>query len=195
MSIKDWIPLFQSALWPICVIAVVCVFRNQLQRILTEISDRIKSGDTLEASPKGLKLSRNGPEIDDSQDTNVSATENPPEELLDEEIRRAHAPTHLSIAYSATRAPDLDKHRYKYFRLRFWIESNDAAVLNRVESVTYFLHPTFRNPVRTVKSNNSQFTLKTVAWGEFNLKAIVRFADQRAPVELEKYIAFEPATL
>ena len=44
---------------------------------------------------------------------------------------------------------------------------------DRVASVTYFLHPTFSNPIHEVSDKSSKFKLSGSGWGEFNIKAEV----------------------
>lgn len=49
-----------------------------------------------------------------------------------------------------------------------WLEGED---LSQVESVEYFLHPTFKNPQRLVTDASSQFRLESNGWGEFSIHA------------------------
>ena len=49
--------------------------------------------------------------------------------------------------------------------------------LDTVKSVEYILHPTFENPVRTVRNRSSGFKMDTNGWGTFPLKAIVHLND------------------
>ena len=59
-----------------------------------------------------------------------------------------------------------------YWKWWVWIEG-PTSELDQVESVTYNLHPTFPNPVRTVNSREDKFRLKTAGWGTFTLYANV----------------------
>jgi len=56
-----------------------------------------------------------------------------------------------------------------------WVESVDggAAALERIESVTYVLHPTFPDPVRSITDRASKFRLQSEGWGEFAIEARV----------------------
>jgi hypothetical protein len=190
---KDWIPLLQSLVWPLFVTLVVLQFKAQLKRIFSEVTERIRKGDTLEASATGLKLSRAGPEIDDSTVTNPESWENPTDQFLEEELKRAVSPSEIYVTHTAKRAPDLDKKGYAFYRLRIWVDSDDRTNLDPIESVTYLLHPTFKNPTRTIRDRRTLFELNTAAWGEFELKALVRFKDGRRPLELKHYITLEPS--
>src|SRR5712692_10614411 len=51
-----------------------------------------------------------------------------------------------------------------------WLDGTDAE-LDDVESVTYFLHPTFIKPVRLVTDRASGFRLNSSGWGEFTIRA------------------------
>jgi transcription initiation factor IIF auxiliary subunit len=62
---------------------------------------------------------------------------------------------------------------YEYIgddRWNWWvrIDATDAE-LDRINHVVYTLHPTFSNPVRTVKSRSNRFELRSAGWGVFKL--------------------------
>ena len=50
-------------------------------------------------------------------------------------------------------------------------------VLEKIDHVTYFLHPTFPDPVRTVSDPSTGFALETKGWGEFKIGAKIQFKD------------------
>jgi transcription initiation factor IIF auxiliary subunit len=45
--------------------------------------------------------------------------------------------------------------------------------LDGIDFVEYTLHPTFRDPVRTIKTRHNGFRLKTEGWGVFPIYARV----------------------
>jgi len=51
-----------------------------------------------------------------------------------------------------------------------WLEGEDHE-LDQIKSVEYILHPTFRNPNRTITDRNSSFRLDSNGWGEFMIHA------------------------
>lgn len=51
-----------------------------------------------------------------------------------------------------------------------WLEG-PAKELSKVASVTYFLHPTFKNPIQYVADKESKFKLSGSGWGQFNITA------------------------
>lgn len=53
---NDWIPLFQTLVWPLVVVGVVLWLRRPLVAIADAIEERVKGGERFEAGPSGLKL-------------------------------------------------------------------------------------------------------------------------------------------
>lgn len=62
--------------------------------------------------------------------------------------------------------------------------------LARVTLVEYVLHPTFKNPRRTVTDPANGFEMKTNGWGTFMLRAFVTMNDGDR-IKLEHYIVLE----
>lgn len=56
-----------------------------------------------------------------------------------------------------------------YWDWSVWIESDDESELSKISSVTYHLHNTFPNPVRSIKNRRSKFRLNTAGWGTFTI--------------------------
>jgi len=190
--VRDWIPLIQTCVWPV-FISILCIcFRKELKQIVADASKRFKDDD-VEIGLSGVKLTRVKPgyEINDSQITNSNSVEGK-ENLIIEETQDAEnffskETDDIYLLHSFKRAPDLDKDGMKYFRLSFTIDCDDLKALDRVKWVTYFLHPTFKNPIRVVDDRQTNFRLDTAAWGEFLLKAKVHFADGTF-LELKRYV-------
>jgi transcription initiation factor IIF auxiliary subunit len=53
-----------------------------------------------------------------------------------------------------------------------WLEGSPQE-LDRIDHVVYRLHPTFPNPVRTVRDRASKFRLDAIGWGVFTIRAQV----------------------
>jgi transcription initiation factor IIF auxiliary subunit len=53
-----------------------------------------------------------------------------------------------------------------------WIDG-PAAELDAVDHVIYILHPTFHDPVRTIRDRSTNFRLSTSGWGTFTINAQV----------------------
>ena len=61
---------------------------------------------------------------------------------------------------------------------RWWVFIKGAPEeLDKIEHVTYMLHPTFHNPVRKVTDRSSNFRLESVGWGGFRINAKVTLKD------------------
>ena len=187
-------PLFQSLIWPILVGFIVYWLRSEIREFILEMVSRLKSGDDFEVGKDGVKLRKHSAAdvIDDSAVTNSN------DFVVEKELERtpfiapeglvAESKIGLHLVHSAKRASDLDKKGYQYFRLRFWLDSESEADLDKVESVTYELHESFKNPVRTVSDRQTRFALKSAGWGEFMLRAVVRFKGRPGTVELQRYV-------
>jgi transcription initiation factor IIF auxiliary subunit len=63
-----------------------------------------------------------------------------------------------------------------WWRWWVWLEGSDED-LDAVQEVTYILHPTFPNPVRTIRSREDKFRLETSGWGTFTIYAKVLHKD------------------
>lgn len=63
-----------------------------------------------------------------------------------------------------------------WWKWSLWIGGSDED-LDRIESVTYRLHPTFPQPVRTVIDRASKFQLRCSGWGVFLIPVEVRLKD------------------
>lgn len=57
-----------------------------------------------------------------------------------------------------------------------WLDGEDET-LDRVESVVYQLHSTFRNPIREVSDRAKNFELSSSGWGQFMIYLAIRFKD------------------
>jgi transcription initiation factor IIF auxiliary subunit len=59
-----------------------------------------------------------------------------------------------------------------WWKWSVWIEASDDD-LDGVDHVVYILHPSFPNPIRTVKDRASKFRLEMAGWGVFDVHAKV----------------------
>jgi transcription initiation factor IIF auxiliary subunit len=60
-----------------------------------------------------------------------------------------------------------------WWKWSLWIEGTDED-LERIEAVTYTLHPTFPEPVRIITDRASKFQLKCAGWGVFTIPVEIR---------------------
>ena len=66
-----------------------------------------------------------------------------------------------------------------WWKWSLWIEGSKED-LNRIESVTYLLHPTFPEPARTVTDRASKFQLRCSGWGVFLIPIKVRLRNGKS---------------
>ena len=60
-----------------------------------------------------------------------------------------------------------------------WIEGSEED-LDEIKSVTYTLHPTFPEPIRTVADRASKFQLRCSGWGIFLIPIEVRLKNGKS---------------
>lgn len=70
-----------------------------------------------------------------------------------------------------------------------WIEGSETD-LDKIDHVTYTLHPTFPDPVRTVDDRKAKFRLDTAGWGVFWIHAKVVNKD-KTEIRLKHYLVLE----
>lgn len=63
------------------------------------------------------------------------------------------------------------------WRWEAFLDDEGSGDLSQVKFVEYFLHPTFRNPIRRIVEREGGFLLKTEGWGRFELKAFAHMND------------------
>lgn len=66
---------------------------------------------------------------------------------------------------------DLDFYDWEVF------VDESPEVIDKIDHVTYFLHKTFPNSVRTVTAPETDFSLNSRGWGEFDIGIKVTFKD------------------
>lgn len=75
-----------------------------------------------------------------------------------------------------------------WWKWSLWVEGS-AEDLDQIESVTYRLHPTFPEPIRTVADRASKFQLRCAGWGVFLIPVQVQLKDGRT-IELAHQLQF-----
>lgn len=71
-------------------------------------------------------------------------------------------------------------------RIQISIAAEEAEI-TQIESVTYYLHKSFKNNVITVDTAATNFRLSIQVWGTFDVKADVKFKDG-VVIKLERYL-------
>ena len=83
------------------------------------------------------------------------------------------------------------KRNRNYYSIVVSLDGVAPEALANVDRVVYFLHKTFKNPVREVRDATNNFRLKTAAWGEFTIRAAVYLKNNKNPVCLSRYLNIE----
>lgn len=176
----EWIPLLQSMVWPLFIVAVILRFRGSFAFILTALAERVRSGAPVEVGPGGLK-------IDEVQMPGPPAADTAPDTREVDSL-----PHTMYMTHQSRRDPTLDRGGFMYYRLRISLDADEPEMLDDVEKVVYHLHPTFKNPDRTASDRRNGFVIQTAAWGEFNMTAEVFFRSEKPKLVIERYINFLP---
>lgn len=191
---KEWIPLLQSIVWPVFIAILIYRFRHQFEEILDSIKRRIEEGSSLGVGPGGITIG-SAPQLPDDPE---------PEEMIDDGVQEKASPELFAKVKSvedelsvnpAERLQLTHTSRYlkmkngrAYYRLVVSLSPNQSGLLSNVERVVYFLHKTFKNPVREVTNREDNFELRTAAWGEFTIRAEVYLKGQTDPIRLSRYL-------
>jgi len=194
---KDWIPLLQTLVWPVFLGLLILFYRKWFHDVLNLIKERIEAGSEFNLGPSGVGIGAapklpDEPEADDIIDDGTEVSSPPDliekEKQLEEEakikpeksLQLVHRTSFLRI-----------KSGRLYYRIYVSLDSLDPDALSSVERVVYYLHRTFRNPVREITNAETNFTLKTAAWGEFTIRAEVYLKGKPEPLRLSRYITID----
>jgi hypothetical protein len=70
------------------------------------------------------------------------------------------------------------KYDRAYYEWRVFVDES-PAVLGRIASVDYALHPTFPDPFQSSRDRAKQFELRSTGWGSFTVVVTVHYTDGR----------------
>jgi hypothetical protein len=159
--------LISALAWPSTVLLLALVFRSRFAHLLFALTRRLEAGAELTT-----------PWI------SVGAVVKLPSASKEEKITASH----IALVHSSWRYAKKDREFKKRMYCFHAIIQGADQVLDRVESVTYYLDPSYPKPKRTVTDRASKFKLKELAYGESMLRAVVTIAGQAETVELTRYI-------
>lgn len=80
-----------------------------------------------------------------------------------------------------------------WWKWSVWVEGPEHE-LDDIEHVTYRLHPTFPQPVRSVTDRATKFQLESAGWGEFSISAVVRMRSGE-DIRLERWLQLGQETV
>lgn len=183
---KDWVPLLVELVWPIFLITVLFLGRSRIFRLIKALEDRIVSGAEVEAAGIRVGTAPKLTEVTSHPVSPLIVTGGSEKGGSDEEPGQLK-PSPLYLVHTARREPSLDRGELQYYRLRVYVDADEPQVLNEIAEVTYYLHETFKEPVRTVSDRRTGFELQTIAWGEFNVAVLVQFKNGSTQI-LQRYL-------
>ncbi len=77
---------------------------------------------------------------------------------------------------STARISALSHGSLQYYEWRIFVLAPEDT-LDQIEFVTYFLHPTFPEPVQNVFDRPNAFALTAAGWGTFEVGALIHMKD------------------
>lgn len=195
---KELVPLMQSLVWPIFLGILIYFFKDWFRELLQTIKNRIEEGGEFNVGPTGFGMGA-APRlpdepiaedmIDDGDEEKSAPELLAQEQKIEEEEKREPSKT-LQLVHRTSFLKI--KGNRNYYRIIVSLDTWDPGVLAKVERVVYYLHRTFKNPVREVSDSSNNFTLMTAAWGEFTIRADVFLKGQKEPLRLSRYITIQP---
>ena len=79
---------------------------------------------------------------------------------------------------------------YDHYHIGVWLEADSDRELDRVESVEYRLHPTFRNRIRRSSNRGNAFSITFWSWGTFVIEATIQLVGG-GTVEIRYQLAYD----
>jgi hypothetical protein len=168
MTGENWIALITAIAWPGTVLLILVVFHRHLASILSALKQRIDAGSEVKTPWISIGAV---PMILESPKKDEPVTGD-----------------HMALIHSSWRYRKKDKEFKRPMYCYHAVIQAEDAVLDRIEYVTYQLHPSYPNPIQKVTTRETRFKLKELAWGEAMLKADVKVKGQEEPIKLSRYI-------
>lgn len=194
---KDWIPFFQTLVWPVFLALFLILCRDWVAEILSVIKAKIEGSSDLRIGPAGLQISE-APKLKSStklveEELLLSKTKNV--ETVNKcdtlnsikDIENSFYLIH-SAEFLKTAGPSYD--RRNVYLITVQISSDNETLLDKIEKVVYIKHHSFKNPKEVIYDRENSFEFVERLWGQFNLKAEVYFKNKSEPLVLYRYLNF-----
>jgi len=184
---QDWIPLFQSLVWPVILILILLVARKQVSSILSAIARRVGSGDAVKAGP--FALGKSIPQ-DAYSPKSPQGTSSEPQDSS-EMPARIERVRELRLVHEIGQW-GVDRDGYERRDVVVWLEPYPEAVAETIDRVVYYLPESWPKHLRVQSKDNPKdgFRLKTRAYGEVTVGAEVHFKNGRPPIIINRYCNF-----
>jgi len=174
---KDWIPLLQSLVWPIFIVALLFVFRRFALHLLETIRRRIEAGAEVAVGPTGFTLGT-APVLKSDEAPKESTTG----------VDRSYLSAVTYVVHAARFARIVPEG--KDYEITVRVYSTSQEVQDRIERVEYHLHSSYFHRIRESTDKEKSFELVLFAWGQFNLKVQVYLTGETQPLVLWRFLNF-----
>jgi hypothetical protein len=191
-----WIPLLQSLVWPVFVAILFFAFKGSIEELIQTVKQRVETGSEMSLGPGGFTLG-NAPKLEPEEphkEDHLSeelASHKVKDRQIEDELASSQLAESLYLVHGATYDPNWSEKKGRtYYDIRVELRADDPNLLKRVSRVVYYLHRTFPNRVREIKTRENNFELRTKAYGQFKLRAEVHFKSGERPLTLYRYLNF-----
>ncbi len=72
-----------------------------------------------------------------------------------------------------------------------YIDDLTQGELDSIKYVEYYLHPSFKNPIKRSRSSRDNFSITAKGWGTFEIKARVKYKNKKPDIVLTHLLEFE----
>ena len=195
----EWIPLFQTLVWPIFVIVIVFYFRSTCSTILQAIATRVESGASVKAGPTGFELGAITKDLEKLPDApqpveKVAKSAEPTDwrHKRSEEYGRVDG----YMLVHVYRPSVLQSQKYDIFlfivRHQKGTEGPPRRQFEEISKVEFYFGESWGNKVFTAENTGGVIGVRTHAWGTFLACCRLTFKDEkREPIILYRYVDFQ----
>ncbi len=189
----DWVPLFQTGLWVLLVLALVMVFWRPLNGLVEILMVRAQSGAAFKAGPFEVGVP---PSILRTNKVGTATAEGKSGVSVAGSVREVlegkKYPTAVRDDVYLVHNAELLRQRGTpgtgRYRVRVWVEAYDEELLESIRRVTYRLYDDFSpRTVVATEARQREFELWLNVYGEFTIVAFAE-RDNAEGIWLTRYI-------
>lgn len=81
------------------------------------------------------------------------------------------------------------KNGKEQYNIKIWIDGENEE-LDNIEHVEYFLHPTFKKPIKESNIRDNNFSISIWTWGMFQIKVTIFFKDGTTKI-LKYFLSYD----
>jgi hypothetical protein len=194
----EWIPLFQTLVWPIFLGALVVYFHKGCCSIFEAIAGRIKRGSSVKAGPGGFELGAISDELEELPDA-PRATAKADERIEPTDWRHERAEKYKALdgymLVHVYRPSALPSQKYDIFlfivRHQKGTEGPPRREFKEISKAEFYFGASWGNEIFTAPNTGGVIGVRTQAWGTFLACCRVTFKDEkRKPIILYRYVDF-----